>query len=134
MLEPRDFERRFLAEVLIELLAEPSRARSRDPDEFVLLREVALYRAVYLEGEHPETEIVALFSFAENPGKVFGFRESVWDGLEDWDDGRGTSIFNDPEKAAMMFCVAFEENLETRGPQEHRLAPTLDGPVWISHH
>lgn len=130
-LEPREFERRFLAEVLIELLADPERTRSRGANEFVLLKELALYRAIYLDGEHPDTEIFVLFSFAGDPAQVFGFRQKVWDGLEAWDDGRGKSIFNDPEKAAMMFCVYFEENLEPRGPQEHRVPAALEGPVWI---
>jgi hypothetical protein len=131
-LDPAVFERRFLSQVLLELVADPRRGRSTPADQYVMLRDVALFRAVYLEGTTPDTVAVVLFSFADQPSDCWGFRSRVWEGLEMWDDGGpGKSIFNDPERAAGMFCVAFEEVLETRGPQQFRVAAALTDPIWI---
>lgn len=130
-MEPREFERRFLAEVLIELLANPTREPAPSADDFVLRKEIVLFRSIHLDGEHPDTRITVLFSFPAWPEKVYGFRQRLWDGIDAWDDGVGRPIRNNPEKAGMMFCVSFEENLETEHLPGSRTVPPTGEPIWI---
>lgn len=122
-----------MAGVVVELLASPERTRSYEPGDFVLLTDVALYRAIYLAGRPPETECIVLFSFPRDPETVFGFRHRVFDTSDPprkWPNGK--NINNDPDTGATMFCTYFEEDLETRGLEEHRVAPSSADPTWIS--
>lgn len=130
-LDRSEFERRFVSEVLIGLLVKRGDADVADTTGYVPLKDMALFRAVYVKGDFPDTKIEVLFSFAQHPRLAYGFSQKIWPGLDAWDDRRGRSIYNDPERAGMLFCVSFEEHLETERFSERPTHEYVEGPMWI---
>ena len=71
-------------------------------------------RQTYVEGEHPDQELVVLTADDDRPQCTFGFRFHLWDR-----DGRPVDEENwpTPEDHAWLLAINLEETLLTEGPR-----------------